>query len=103
MSRCLQRGSAVLITVALLLIQVGPAAAGTPAQDFENRGKTNLVADALILRPLGLVATAVGATIWAVGVAPLVAITRPTDLGQSMDYLIKRPVKYTFADPLGYH
>jgi len=103
MSRCLKRVSAVLITVALLLIQVGPAAAGTPAQNIENRGATNLVADALILRPLGLVATAVGAAIWAVGVAPVVAITRPTDLGESMDYLIKRPVKYTFADPLGYH
>lgn len=104
MSRCLQRVSAVLITVALLLVQVGPAAAGTTTgQDLENRGETNLVADALILRPLGLVATAVGAAVWAVGVAPFVAITRPTDLGESMDYLIKRPVKYTFADPLGYH
>jgi hypothetical protein len=102
MSRCLQRVSAILITVALLLIQVGPAAA-TPAQDLEKRGETNLIADALILRPLGLVATALGAALWAVGVAPLVALTRPTDLGQSMDYLIKRPVKYTFADPLGYH
>ena len=103
MSRCLQRVSAVLIAVGLLLIQVGSAAADTTAQDFENRGKTNLVADALILRPLGLVATAVGAAVWAVGVAPVVAITRPTDLDDSMSYLIKRPVKYTFADPLGYH
>ncbi|MBW2577938.1 MAG: hypothetical protein JRE38_07700 [Deltaproteobacteria bacterium] len=102
MSRCLKRVSAVLITVALLLIQVGPAAA-TPAQDLENRGETNLVADALILRPLGLVVTVAAAAVWAVGVAPLVAITRPAELGQSMDYLIKRPVKYTFVDPLGYH
>ena len=103
MRRCLQKVSAVLITVALLLVQVGPAAAGTTAQDFENRGKTNLVADALILRPLGLVATAVGAAVWAVGVAPVVALTRPTELDDSMSYLIKRPIKYTFADPLGYH
>jgi hypothetical protein len=102
MSRCLQRVSAVLITVALLLIQVGPAAA-TPAQDLESRGDTNIIADALILRPLGLVMTAVGAAVWAVGVAPVVAITRPTDLGDSMSYLITRPAKYTFADPLGYH
>jgi len=102
MSRCLKKVSAGLITVALLLIQVGPAAA-TPAQDVERRGKTNIVADALILRPLGLAAVAVGSAVWAVGVAPFVAITRPTDLGESMDYLIMRPVKYTFADPLGYH
>ena len=102
MSRCLNRVSAVLIAVALLLIQVGPAAASR-AQDLGKRGETNIAADALILRPLGLVATAVGAAIWAVGVAPIVAITRPMDLGESADYLVARPAKYTFVDPLGYH
>jgi hypothetical protein len=102
MSRCLQRFSAVLIAAALLLIQVAPAVAAT-AQELENRGRTNLVADALLLRPLGLMMVGVGAVVWAVGVAPFVAITRPTDLGKSMDYLIARPVRYTFADPLGHH
>jgi hypothetical protein len=102
MSRCPQRFSAVLIAVALLLVQVAPGAAAT-GQDLENRGKTNLVADALILRPLGLAAIGVGSVLWAVGVAPFVAITRPTELDESMDYLIMRPVRYTFADPLGHH
>jgi hypothetical protein len=102
MSRCLQRASAVLITVALLLVQVGPAAASR-AQEVQDRGHTNLVADALFLRPLGLAMVGFGAAIWAVGVAPIVALTRPTDLGESMNYLIMRPVKYTFADPLGHH
>ena len=102
MSRCPQRFSAVLIAVALLLVQVAPVAAAT-GQDLENRGQTNLVTDALILRPLGLVMVGAGSVIWAVGVAPFVAITRPADLGKSMDYLIMRPVRYTFADPLGHH
>ena len=102
MSRRLQRFSAALITTAWLLVEVSPAAAAL-GDEFENRGETNLVADAIILRPLGLVAIGFGATLWAVGVAPFVAITRPTDLGDSMDYLIMRPVRYTFADPLGHH
>ena len=102
MSRCLQRFSAVLIAVALLLVQVAPVAAAT-GQELENRGQTNLVTDALILRPLGLVMIGVGAAVWAVGVAPFVAITRPTELNESMDYLIMRPVNYTFADPIGHH
>jgi hypothetical protein len=102
MSRCPQRFSAVLIAVALLLVQVAPVAAAT-GQELENRGRTNLVADALILRPLGLAMIGVGSVVWAVGVAPFVAITRPTELGESMDYLIMRPVRYTFADPLGHH
>jgi hypothetical protein len=102
MSRCPQRFSAVLIAVALLLVQVAPAAAAT-GQEMESRGHVNLVADALILRPLGLVAIGVGSVVWAVGVAPFVAITRPTELDESMDHLIMRPVRYTFADPLGHH
>jgi len=102
MSRCLQRFSATMIAVALLLVQVGPAAASGGSDD-ELQGQTNLVADALILRPLGLAAIGIGAAVWAVGVAPFVAITRPMDLDESMNYLIMRPVKYTFADPLGHH
>ncbi len=102
MSRCLQGFSAVLIAVALLFVQVAPVAAAT-GQGLENRGETNLVADALILRPLGLVMIGVGAAVWAVGVAPFVAITRPTDLDDSMSHLIMRPVRYTFVDPLGHH
>jgi hypothetical protein len=102
MSRYLQRFSALLITVALLLVQVAPAAAAM-GQDLENRGDTNLIADALILRPLGLAMIGFGSALWAVGVAPFVAITRPTELGESMDYLIMRPVRYTFMDPIGHH
>ncbi len=102
MSRCLQRFSAALIAVALLVVEVSPAAAAM-GDEFENRGQTNLVADAVLLRPLGLIAIGFGAALWAVGVAPFVAITRPTDLDDSMDYLIMRPVRYTFADPLGHH
>ncbi len=102
MRRFLQRLSAVLITVTLLVVQVAPAAAIT-GQELENRGKTNIVADALILRPLGLIMIGFGSALWAIGVAPFVAITRPTELDDSMEHLIMRPVRYTFADPLGHH
>ncbi len=102
MSRCLQGFTAALIAVSLLSVHAGPAAAAT-GQDLESQGHVNLVADAILLRPLGLVAIGVGAVVWAVGVAPFVALTRPTDLDESMSYLIMRPVRYTFADPLGHH
>jgi len=101
MSRCLQGFSAVLIAITLLLVQVAPAAAAM-GQEFENRGQTNLIADALILRPLGLVMVGVSAALW-VGIAPIVAITRPANLDDSMEYLVMRPVRYTFVDPLGHH
>ncbi len=101
MSRFLQGFSAALIAVALLLVQVAPVAAAT-GQTLEGRGETNLVADALILRPLGLVMVGVSTALW-VGVAPFVALIRPTELDDSMAYLVLRPVRYTFADPLGHH
>jgi hypothetical protein len=102
MSRYLQGFSAALVAVVLLLVQAAPAEA-VMGQELENRGKTNLVADALLLRPLGLVMVAGSTAFWAVGVAPFVALTRPTDLGKSMSYLIMRPIRYTFVDPLGHH
>ncbi len=101
MSRCLQGFSAVLIAVTLLLVQVAPAAAAA-GQALENRGQTNIIADALILRPLGLVMVGVSTALW-LGVAPLVALVRPTELDDSMEYLVLRPVRYTFVDPLGHH
>jgi hypothetical protein len=102
MSRYLQGFSAVLVAVVLLMVQAAPAAA-VMGEDLENRGKTNIIVDALILRPLGLVMVAGGTAFWAVGIAPLVAITRPTDLGKTMSHMIARPVRYTFVDPLGHH
>ncbi len=101
MNRCLQGFSATLIAVTLLLIQVAPVAAAT-GQTLENRGHTNLVIDALVLRPLGMAMVGVSTAFW-MGVAPLVALIRPTELDDSMEYLILRPVRYTFADPIGHH
>ena len=101
MSRCLQGFAAALIAVALLLVQAAPVAA-TTGQTIENRGKTNLFADMLILRPLGLAMVGVSTAVW-LGMAPLVALIRPRDLDDSMEYLILRPVRYTFVDPLGHH
>jgi hypothetical protein len=101
MSRCLQGFAAALIAVALLLVQVAPVAAAT-GQSLENRGETNLFADILILRPLGLAMIGVSTVAW-LGVAPFVAVVRPTDLDDSMEYFVLRPVRYTFADPLGHH
>jgi len=101
MSRCLQGFAAALIAVALLFVQVAPVAAAT-GQSLENRGKTNLFADILILRPLGLAMVGVSTAVW-LGVVPFVAVIRPTDLDDSMEYLVLRPVRYTFADPLGHH
>jgi len=96
--RCL---SATLVAVALLAIQVGTAAAST--KDLEDHGKVNVIFDAIILRPLGLAMTAFGGALFAFPVAPIVGMTRPSDIGQPLEFLVLRPARYTFSDPLGHH
>ena len=101
MNRCLQGIAAALVAAALIFAQATPALAS--AQDFKDRGKVNMVFDAVILRPMGFAVTALGTALFAFPVAPIVAITRPTDLHKPLDYLVMRPVRYTFMDPLGHH
>ena len=101
MSRSLQRFSALLGAIALIFVQVAPAAA--MGEEIEDRGDVNLIFDAAILRPLGLMATAMGAMLFAIPVGPMVALTRPHEIGKPLDYLIMRPARYTFRDPLGHH
>ena len=101
MNRCLQGLAAAVVAAALIFAQAAPVAAS--AQDFEYRGRVNVVFDAMVLRPMGLAVTALGGMLFAFPVAPIVAITRPTDLRKPMEFLVLRPARYTFVDPLGHH
>ncbi len=95
---------AALAAVALLLGSVGSAAAGT----FDDEGleatqrETPVLLDAFVLRPIGLVLTAVGTGLF-VPAAAVVGLTRPTDVGRPFQLLVANPFRYTFIDPLGQH
>ena len=99
MKRCFQGTAAALLVVALILAPAGAAMAS--AEEFEDRGNVNVLFDAVVLRPLGLMMTAVGSLIVVFPVAPIVALTRPTDLRKPLEALVLRPARYTFVDPLG--
>jgi hypothetical protein len=49
------------------------------------------------------VVTALGSVLFAFPVAPIVALTRPADLRKPLDFLVLRPARFTFVDPLGHH
>ncbi len=101
MNRCLQGFAAALVAAALIFAQITPAVAS--ARDFENRREVNIVFDAMLLRPLGLAATALGGMLFAFPVGPIVALTRPADIRKPLDFLVLRPARYVFVDPLGHH
>ena len=64
--------------------------------------ETPILLDAMVLRPLGLVLTAVGAAAFVIPGA-FTMMTRPTDIGKPFKVLVGNQFRYTFMDPLGAH
>lgn len=99
------RWRALALVLALGLALASPAPAQEPGQDAKNYDQLGTVqpgVDVLILRPLGLLATITGTALF-VASAPFVLITRPTQIGVPFNYLVVRPARYTWVDPLGEH
>lgn len=94
------RAVSTLAIAGLVCAQAAPAAAA--ARDFEDRGRVNLLFDIVLLRPMGLATTVMGAGAFAL-ISPIVAITRPQEFRKPIDFLVLRPARYTFQDPLGHH
>ena len=55
------------------------------------------------MRPLGLLTCVVGAAFYLVPVAPIVALTRPSEIAKPLGPLVGGPMRFTFKDPLGHH
>ena len=49
-----------------------------------------------------IVATATGIGLFAVA-GPITLITRPSDIGRPFEWLIMKPIRYTWVDPIGDH
>ena len=91
---------AALVMTVLLLGQAAPAAAET--DNYAREHAVPVLFDALLLRPVGLVLTAVGVG-FAVLPMAVVGVTRPTDILKPFHQLVVRPARFTFVDPLGIH
>lgn len=105
-----QRIWVIVLALSLMCVWVGPGVAGgigyrirTEGREFaikpsERRSSGVMAADALIGRPLGLVATALGTSIFVVTL-PTSLATR--DVRSTAEALVKRPAGWTFVRPLG--
>ncbi len=58
--------------------------------------------DVLVLRPLGFVGLIGGIGLFAVSL-PLIAITRPHEIGAPFKNLVAAPARYLWMDPIGSH
>ncbi len=100
----LRRFTAALMTCALLVGAGTPAFAGTFSSDI---GRSEIdtvpvVLDAIFMRPVGLLMTGLGIATFAV-FAPIMLVTRPSNMNKPFNALVVNPARFTFVDPLGYH
>jgi hypothetical protein len=95
------RGLVVTVMICALLSAPSAAFAFTDSDDID-ASSVNVVVDALILRPIGLVVFIGGVVVYGV-TAAIVGITRPKDLGKPLEPLVLAPARYTFVDPIGQH
>lgn len=99
-----RRLAAALLTVACVASLALPAAAYEERRESEMAMQTlSPIADLMVLRPMGLVAMAVGTVLFVVPVAPLALLTRPDGVPVAFTHLVANPARYVWADPLGTH
>ncbi len=91
----LKRTVAFLLAALMLTLAYSPAQAATIE---EEPSSSAIVFDVLITRPLGLVATAVGAGVFIAGL-PFTIPTR--SVAVAADKLIVDPLRFTFRRPVG--
>lgn len=85
-----------LFAALMLFTSIAPAQAATTQDDEPS--STAIVFDVLFTRPLGIVATAVGAVVFVIGLP----FTIPSKtVGISADKLVTDPLRYTFTRPVG--
>jgi hypothetical protein len=81
----------------IIIVTVLFAFTATLSFATENQDEA-MIGDTLILRPLGLLGTAVGAVVFVLGL-PFSATGN--NIKESADTLVVAPAKFTFARPLG--
>ncbi|HEY8123201.1 MAG TPA: hypothetical protein VII78_17910 [Myxococcota bacterium] len=96
--RNLSKSLAAAVAAVLL---AGPVAAENQFNDVE-ASHTGPMFDVLVMRPIGLIGLGVGAVLW-LPAAAMTAAIQPTELNKPTEYLLKRPYRYVFDDPIGSH
>jgi hypothetical protein len=99
----IRRFTAAVATAGLALTLALPASADRMAEISNEPNQVPVIFDIAVMRPLGLLACIVGTVFYVVPVAPIVALTRPTEIAKPLGPLVGGPMRFTFKDPLGYH
>ena len=90
----------VVFTVIVALIAMPFATSALAQEYFETKEPSGdaMLYDTIVLRPIGIVATAVGSVFWLISL-PFSAAGDNVDM--ATEKLVKEPAAYTFKRPLG--
>ena len=93
-----QKTLALVMVASLLVIPFGSAALAQEYFETEDPGGGEMIFDLCVVRPVGIVATAIGTVAFVIS-WPFSALGDNSDVaGQK---LVKEPASYTFTRPLG--
>jgi hypothetical protein len=91
------------VTCATLLLSTAlTTAASAQTRSQGDAANAPAAVDVILLRPAGFVSLVVGTGLF-LATLPIVAITRPHEVGTPFEALVVRPAKFVWADPIGGH
>lgn len=104
MPRPLRRLAAALAVVGML---VAPTTSALAAPNASSKTVIEAetappVFDALVMRPLGLAGLGMSAALWLPAQAITMAV-RPTEWRTPIEWMLVKPYRFVFVDPLGSH
>ena len=92
----------VMVVLLIAALSIGPLGSAAFASEYLEREKPTggmMMWDTLFMRPIGMVATAVGSVVWLVSY-PFAALGGNTD--ETTQALVAEPFEWTFERPLGH-
>lgn len=98
MNRKVKRYIVFILASLLICVPYGHAASGSDLTGVEETSGAMMAADAILIRPFGMVAVVLGTAVFIVSL-PFSALGG--NMGQAAEKLVKEPLAYTFARPLG--
>lgn len=98
MSKVTKSCLTLLMIASLLIIPFGSAATAQEYFESEDPGGGEMMYDFFVIRPVGIVATAIGSVVFVIS-WPFSALGNNVDVASQK--LVKDPAAYTFKRPLG--
>jgi hypothetical protein len=104
MFRRIRRLIASTLVAALVALSASPALAGDYYKYYEyDEDPSGVATDALIMRPVGIVAFALGIGMFIPAAVFTTLVGQPQNLDKPFEALVLKPGKWTFVDPIGTH